>query len=422
MDNFEEFNQTIDNIINNNLTTSVINIFIKNQINDDNLKTENLRKIIKDLDNVYLKLLSVKKKKDLKLQEERFYKDFKKFKYDKDVVFKGDFDEEAFYKNEKIPINISFNVLKKIILFNIFNKLLSVKKFKDIYKNNIFPNISEDEFELIELIKINIANDQNSSLLIFNDNIEKKDRNDIIKDIQYNNKNIDLIKERKMVIKQEEDDFDQEKIINLIVNKKNIIDDFINKKKKKPINKVNIFLSGDLIKMYLKIVKHNSISIQLVDSSYLYLDKIIISKVLKIGNYEFDNIKEKINFIFDLYRKFFQLDIKKIKFSYILDVYQDNKLSIINLPLLVKILNEKTGLEHMNKLINITKKNINYKYINNNEKLNSLLNYLKTYTNLFLDWKKRYDSFDENEGDNSLTNLLFLEKKQIENIINLNFI
>jgi len=213
----------------------------------------------------------------------------------------------------------------------IINILSETKKFDDL-RETLFANLTKQEVDLFHSVKtldvlLNKKNFIFINPIVYQDKIFDKDiSNDDIMNVRIISSN-DLTEKLIKFIRFDDNIFSKH-IKN--INKKSIIPKSLYRKylagnvdkefesslnilnKKEFFNKTEYMLKeNEEYKLYkkrtieilvhdeqlvskIRITKPNSISLCLEDASHIYLNKIIVSKKLKIGNITFKTIKEKI--------------------------------------------------------------------------------------------------------------------------------
>lgn len=315
---------------------------------------------------------------------------------------------------------------------------------KDTYSFDQMCNVLLDNNkEIISIINniktYNMVDKPSSNILFINPKYYKDINNDKTISV-YENKIIDLSEKHNFILKiKKSTNYDiTSKLVHYIINEDNFIKNYINSINKKSIlNKklYNDIVSGkksdskfldnmthkknfkttkyvlneknnysirkiriidfeiyeEKIVSDTRITSPNTISISLLDSSYIYINKIIVSKTLNIGNKSFKSIEEKIYFLLDIYKKIFKFDFNEINFVFNFSILF-NCPNLKNDALINKIIDNNN---FMNNKININNNKINLKYITH-DILDDVINFLEKYENIYNKFKNINKKFTDN--------------------------
>jgi hypothetical protein len=330
-------------------------------------------------------------------------------------------------------IFIKFDKKQYLNIFkNFVERIQYIKTFNDCgqYLNNSYTKYKH----LITYLKCYIViNNINKDYIIFNnslfENLEDIDNKEDNKD-NYNTCNYGndayTNEENTLIFKIEDKSKNTKKLINYLINYNNFISNFILKRNKKTIllsslwkneifkyslnnnqinmnkfnykknfdtkiyketnkkykiqkfRKIEFIINKEIIISSIRLALPNSFSISLIDNTYICLNKIIMSEKLQLGEYIFKNIREKVYFIFNLYKEFFGIDINTLNFITNISLKIKNTDNIIYLNNI-----QATPIEN----ICFTNEYIILKYINSYKKLieihNTIENYKKKYKKYF---------------------------------------
>lgn len=348
--------------------------------------------------------------------------------------------------NDTISI---FNIFLKLnneyilIFSDLMNKFKNIKSYDEIH--NLFTNITDDIKESISYIKCYnvIEKSKKINYIIFNPSVYEHINtdlydNDIKCGIQIENiTEIPTIRNKKLInYIIHEDNFIKKFIIkqnnketfaykawndsevNSIKNKKINIS-LLNKKtshetkiysmtsnyKIKKTCSANLIINNELIQGSIRITLANIICICLIDKSYIYLNKIVISDTLNFGNICFPNIKSKFLYIKNIYETLFNKKIDEIKNISISISVKKNNINNLSYNSFVSYIQKND--------ITITKKNIGLKYIKNFEDLIKKYELCdEYYEKIKLFKKKLYSVIKESD-----TKLLYLTNEKLDKIL-----
>lgn len=350
---------------------------------------------------------------------------------------------------ERSKLNIGKEFLKLI------HKLNNIFSFDELKKE--FFNGDEEIVSLVNNIKTyNMIEKPSSNFIFINPN--SYDSLDEDKTVStYEGQIFDLSESKNLILKIKKKSEDEEKtnrLANFIMNENNFIQSYLNSLNKKSVlNKklYNTFVTGKksdgeflrnmTYKQNFKTTKYvlneknsysirkiriidfelhnekiitdtritspNTISISLIDSSYICINKIIISKGLRIGNKQFKSMKEKIKFLFEIYKSIFQFDLQELQLTFNASITLELKDCILKNDALISYLVDKE--KAMNRKVNISNNHINFKYISSFAELSSLFDFIKQYKEMFYNYKQIEPAY--------MKNLLYFKESILDDII-----
>lgn len=342
-------------------------------------------------------------------------------------------------KQDKINMfNIFMKFGKKdyLTLFETFiKKIKKIKCYDDCSK--YFNNSYIIYKDLITYIKCyNVLNELNKDYIIFNNSIYEN-----LDDI-HGDDSIYINEDNTLVFKIENKTQNTKKLINYLLNSKNFINNFIEKRNKKTtlltalwkneilknskkidltklnykknfdtkiyketnkkykiqkFRKIEFIVNNEVLITSIRLSLPNSFTISLIDNTYICMNKIIISESLSLGKYQFKNIREKVLFIFKLYKEFFNIDINLYDFMFNISVKIKNTDNLVYINIIQSSQIEK---------ISFTDKYIIIKYIN------SYKNLIETYQTIEA-YRKKYKNYFK-YFNKIKTNILYLSDTDID--------
>lgn len=350
-------------------------------------------------------------------------------------------------KNHTINVFNIFIKENKDNYINRFKTLLdqikSIKNFNDC--SGMFPLLSPEQFQTINYIKTyTVLDKDNFNYIIFNPKLYKDLTNDDKKTINTN-----------ITCKVINECDNTKKILSYILTESNFITNFVTKQSSKSVTCVSLWKSeifsknsnNNMNKLHLdsfnkktnfdtktyvpgkgkfkikklrtldllidkeqiitnaRLTLPNSFTICLSDFSYIYINKIIISETLTIGDKVFKNMIEKANYIFELYELFYGESIKNFTISYNISLRIDNTNKILYKTLLYYPIPTKQ--------ISFTPHNISIKYINSVTELQNCYEIINKYIQKYNEIKKKGEYIIQNN-----INILYVTPKTIDNILN----
>lgn len=307
---------------------------------------------------------------------------------------------ENFFGNN---FNIYKNIIKYIKCYTVLNN--SNKNFI-IFNYDVYKSIEETSLEKFKISQNTYMNKKKT--LIFK--LEKQNKNTnllltyLLKYDNFLNNFVEKRNKKTTVLTTlwKRDVFKQTKQIDLNkLNYKKNFDTKIYKKTNKKYKiqkyrKLEFIINNETLVTSIRLSLPNSFTLCLIDSSYICINKIIISESLILGQYKFKNIIDKSVFIFKLYHSLFGIDINTKDLLYNLSIKIKNSENILYMNIIEEMDTNK---------ISFTDNYIIIKYINSYKNLLEIYEFIDFYIKKY---KKYFKYFNRIEN-----NFLYFSDKEI---------
>lgn len=341
------------------------------------------------------------------------------------------------YINSK---NDTINIFNVFIKFdsNEYLKLFKsyIKKFKHIKTFNECEKFFGDNFNvyknIIKYIKCyTVLNNSNKNFIIFN--------YDVYKYLEYTpldrfkvNTNTYINNKKTLIFKLDKENNNTNLLLTYLLSHDNFLNNFVEKRNKKTtvlttlwkrdvfkqtnqidLNKLNykknfdtkiykktnkkykiqkyrkleFIIDNETLTTSIRLSLPNSFTLCLIDSSYICINKIIISESLVIGSYKFKNIIDKSVFIFKLYNSLFGIDINTKELLYNLSIKIKNKERILYMNIIEQMDTNK---------ISFTDNYIIIKYINSYKSLIEVYRFIELYIKKYKKYFKYFNKIENN--------------------------